>query len=187
MLALHFASHNSDKKESKLSHMYKKYYPDMFRAIYRIIPNEEISRDLVHDTMVKVLENNTVTQIENELSIRSYLVVSAKHAALDYTRVRENQPFANIDEVYAYLDKENTTDSLSELLITQERYNDVVQCIRNLPDTLKEACYYKFVCEMDDAQIAEKLNITYANAAMRIHRGRVLLRKKLAEVYKNEK
>lgn len=187
MLALYLSLCNSEEENYKITYIYEKYYDLMYRAVYRVVPNAETARDLVYDTMVKIIKNSETIRMVNECSLKSYLITAAKHTAFDHTRIKSNQPMVDIDELYAYLDTQSVSDSMQELLITQERYDEVVRCIRTLPDTLQEACCLKYVCELDDKAIATALNISYANVAMRVHRGRALLQKKLAEVRNNEK
>lgn len=187
MLALYLSLCDSEEQQNKLIYIYEKYYDVMYRAAYKVIRNTETARDLVHETMIKIIKNGTALSIENELSLKNYLAITAQNLAIDYMRVKENQPMVDIDELYGELQNEAAPDLMSDLLIDQEQYDRLVQCIRELPDTLQKACYLKYVCEMGDQAIATELNISYASAAMRIHRGKALLQKKLAEVRNNEK
>ena len=186
MLALYLSLCDSEEQQNKIIYIYEKYYDVMYRAVYNVIQDTETARDLVHETMIKIIKNGTALAIDNELSLKSYLAITAQNTAIDYMRVKDNQPKMDIDELYEISENEAAPDMWIDFWIGQERYDRLVQYIRELPDKLHEACYLKYVCEMGDQAIATELNISYANAAMRVHRGKALLQKKLAEVRENE-
>lgn len=187
MLALYLSLCATEEDRHKITYIYENYYATMYSAVYSVVKNADIAPDLVHDTMIKLIKHSETVRLDDEFPLKTYIIAVAKNTARDYVRSKENQPTEDIDELYACLDTEEAAASALDLLIDQERYDELVQCIRSLPDTYKEACYLKYVCEMEDGAIATALNISYANAAMRIHRGRTLLQKRVAEIRKDQK
>lgn len=60
MLALYLSLCDSEEQQNKLIYIYEKYYDVMYRAAYKVIRNTETARDLVHETMIKIIKNGTL-------------------------------------------------------------------------------------------------------------------------------
>ena len=186
MLALYLSLCSSEDESHKVMFIYDNYYRLMYAAAYDIVQDPEVLPDIMQDTLVKLIRNSATIRIEGGFPLKNYVTRAAKNAAIDYLRVMGGKGTLDIDDLPGYQEAEDPSASVPELLISRENYNQVVQCIHALPDTYRDACNMRYLYGMDDKAIAEELHISYDNAAMRVHRGRKLLQKMIAEVRKNE-
>ena len=159
----------------------------MYRAVLDVVKNEEICSDIVHDTMIKLINNSKTIRIDGSFPLKTYVAVAAKNAAIDYLRVNGKKDSMATEDLSSRWDIEDDSAAVIDVVVGNDQYDKLVQFIRELPDTYKNVCYLKYVCDLDEREIAAVLDITYANAAIRVHRGRKLLQEKIAEVQKNEK
>lgn len=175
----------SDEDRGIIDEIYKNYYADMFRMAYKFICDRDISADIVHETMLKIISIFNEHGSDRIKSLKTYVLVAVKYTAIDY--LRTNSKTENHDDISEHWDIADNEPLLIDIVISNESFNQLVSYIRNLPDTYRDACYLKYVCALDDCRIADTLRISRATVAMRIHRGKKLLQKKILEVKSLEK
>lgn len=186
MLALYLSMCTTDEQRNKISYIYETYYTLMYRAVYSIVYDADVAPDIVHDAMIKLIRSNEPILLDNEPSLKSFLSTVAANTAKDYLRVRTKKTTADIEDLSGYLDKESAEPSAWDIMIGDISFYNLVQCIRTLPHTYKDVCYLKYVCELGDQEIADKLHVKYSTVAMRVHRGRKILQQRMTEVQRSE-
>ncbi len=182
MLAFYLAICSSDEQRRKIEFIYENYYKHMFRAVYLKIGNKDIAGDIVHDTMVKLINRHEIIPERKGVPLVTYVVTAAWNTAEDYDRRVKSRQKHMTEEPAACDCNDDNCDTIDNILINQETYRKLVDCIRKLPITYKDVCYCKYVCDMSEQDIANKYDLTYSNVAKRISRGKRILRKRMAEV-----
>ena len=98
---------------------------------------------------------------------------------MDIKRKEDPSKCLDVDEYAQILsdDEENVVD----LILSEEGYEYLKSCIRNLSDTYREVLEMKFLFHMKEREIAQALGISEKNVSVRIFRGRQLLKKMIRE------
>ncbi len=79
-----------------MKQLFHQHYQIVFRSIFRIIRQEETSKDLAQDVFVKLWKKRDTIEIKQNLE--GYLATMAYHEALGYKRKKSNQ-FMNSIEI----------------------------------------------------------------------------------------
>lgn len=187
MLELYLSICETEEDKQKISYIYEGYYQLMYCAAWDIVKNDDNAADIVHDTMLKLIKNSQTISIDGEFPLKTYVTVAVKHAAIDYLRVVGKKDSMTTEDISSHWDIEDDSTDVINAVIEKDEYERIVQYIRELPDKYKNVCYLRYVSDLNESEIAQVLNISYANVATRLHRGRKMLQKRIEEVRKNEK
>ena len=187
MLTLYMSMCASDEEQQRIAYIYEHYYDLMYRAVYQVVQDENVTPDIVHDTMLRLIKSNQTQHVRNGAVLQTYVCIVARNTALEHLRLHDKKVTSDIEAASADADMENPVFCVSDIMIRKEKYNRLVQCIMELPEVLKDACYLRYVCNLSDQEIAPILNIPAQSVAMRVCRGRKILQDKIEEVRRNEK
>lgn len=186
MIELLLSLCDTEQEQQDIKFIYENYYDIMYRAAYSVVKDREITMDLVHDTMLRLIKNRKTIHIDGKFPLKTYVVVAARNAAIDYLRSREKKQSMSIDELAVQLEMRDIAPSALDIIISHEHYETIVRYIRELPEVYRDACYMKYVCSLETDEIATALAITEKNAMMRLLRGRRILKERVAEEYAHE-
>ena len=84
---------------------------------------------------------------------------------------------------------EKVTDlaaTVEEQVIRQEGLGEMYTVIQSLPEKQRDILYFKYILEMDDAEIAEIFKITPASVRQYLTRARRVARQTIQEVNRDE-
>jgi RNA polymerase sigma-70 factor (ECF subfamily) len=173
------------KDEEAYTILIDTYKDQLANYIYRIVWDEEMAKDLVQDTFIKVFLN--IDKYEYITKFKTWLYTIATNLSINQWRrmkkrrilslqaLAENNITAEVEET---ISKPASECPLGTLLAKERR-----QIIKNALSTLKPK--YKIPIVLFDFEqqsyesISEILNIPIGTVKSRIHRARVLLKKKL--------
>lgn len=170
----------------KLEYIYNEYYDLMFRTVYSIVHDEETSADIVHEVILKLINNIDTIRLDGTFPVRNYVFLTAKHTAMDYRRQKENVGIVDLDDPAMQTEAGNEKAIPANVLTSREKYDHLVRCIRSLPDLYRDVCYLKYVGEWKERDIAEALHIPEQTVGVRVFRGKQILRKKISEESEDE-
>lgn len=146
-----------------ISGLFDRYSDMVYRISLNIVRNCEEAQDVVMDTFVALMKQNT---FNDENHIKAWLIRTAENKSLNVissARMRRNQP---LDEVL-----ENTLAAP----LTEGEY-DVLDLVMRLPDKLKTTIYMFYYEDMSAAEISAALGISEATVYKRLERGRSSLK-----------
>ena len=134
----------------------------------------DVSEDLVHDILLRVLQNeDAFADAENPLA---WIYTVAKNRITDYYRKRSNTDSTN--DVNDF----ETTITDSEIM-PESVDNEFTKCLRPLTNRLepkyKEALLLADFNEIKQADAAERIGISISGMKSRIQRGRTKLKEEL--------
>ena len=139
-------------------HIYDSYVDTLFDFGCRIINDEDLIKDCIHDLFVTLGKNRKT--IGNTDSIKLYLFKSLRRKIIKTVK-RKRRLVLNQDWFDGY--KMKNDDSIETLLINQEWNTEIEQklkkAIDNLPKRNKEAIYLKFYKNLSYDEIAEIMDI----------------------------
>jgi len=156
--------------------IYKLYQNNIYKYIYSICYNKEISEEIVHDLFIKIWENRA--ELEQVSHIKSYLYRSAKNLLLNHIqRVKTETRIMDIMELRA----RNTEGVTDDELIYNEYYRIAQHAIDLLPDKRKQIFKLRLDEDLSLDEIAEKLNISKSVVKKQLYAGINFVRKYLGK------
>ena len=169
--------------------LYIKYRDKMLRVAMGYLHDQWQAEEATHQSCLKIIENFDNCKKIPCTEIESWIVVIVRNVCKDRFRRSKREVF--------WADEEGDQESLfnmgwvpgtarepaagRETPESQAAYRYLVELIRSMPETLREALEMRFVLEWSVKEIAEALHITESAATARIRRGRELLLKKMEE------
>ena len=144
--------------------VYMHYKKPLEHFIYKLSGSLDETREIVQDVFVNVWEKRE--QINPRKSIKNYLFVIAKNAALK-TIYKRNKHAGIEDYESRLLDDRETTDDLN----ARETQLLVNIAISNMPRQRREV-FDLYRLGLSSEEIADKLHITKENAAKHLSRAR---------------
>ena len=142
--------------EAAFGELFKYFYPKLLLFAKAILKNHELAEEAVEDVFLKLWQNRKMLPAINNLNY--YLLVAAKHSAIDYLEKMKRQAFFSLDDVeIAFgeipVDPENKLISAEAIAIIQDIIN-----------SLPPKCKLIFRLVKDDGlkykEVAELLNIS---------------------------
>ena len=142
--------------EAAFGELFKYCYPRLLLFAKAILKNHELAEEAVEDVFLKLWQNRKMLPAINNLNY--YLLVAAKHTAIDYLEKMKRQAFFSLDDVeIAFgeipVDPENKLISAEAIAIIQDIIN-----------SLPPKCKLIFRLVKDDGlkykEVAELLNIS---------------------------
>ena len=142
--------------EAAFAEIFKYYYPKLLLFTKAILKNHELAEEAVEDVFLKLWQNRKMLPAINNLNY--YLLVAAKHTAIDYLEKIKRHASFSLDEVeitFAQIpvDPENK-------LISAEAITIIQHIIDSLPPKCK--LIFRLVKEegLKYKEVAELLNVS---------------------------
>lgn len=135
--------------------MYREYFPKIYNYIYYRVLSRETAEDIVSAIFMKVARN-AHTYDEKKASFKTWIYRIAQNALTDYFRARRVN--VALDDVHA--DPALSVSFESQLdVIADERRKALYRVLMELPERERMIIYYKFFEEMNNRQIAMRLEM----------------------------
>lgn len=165
--------------QEALAHIYNCHYKRLVKYGAKLSANEEFVEDCIQDVFLQLWKNKAA--LGNTDSIRFYLLKALRRRITK--GFLKKRPTADIDERgddYHFL----VEYSVEELLVQEEGAANLkhrlIQALGQLTDRQKEAIYLKFYQDLDYAEIAGVMNISYQSIRTLVYHAIKLLREKVA-------
>ncbi len=156
--------------EGTISHLFRDYYPYLYRSAYRVIPDSKIAEDLVQDVFYELWRKRDHLKIN--ISINAYLKRAVVNKALNYIRDQKIKP-----EGEEGLVKINDTQ-LNPLQVVElsELEQRIHQAIKALPERCRLVFSLSRFEEMTYQEIADQLGVSIKTVEHQISKALKLLR-----------
>ena len=167
------------EQEEKVNRIYETYKRLMLYAAYQILGNSEDAEDALQMAMLGICRNAAQIDLSvTEQEIRSYVMTAVQNAAysIQRSRIRRQSQNTSLDEL-----REKAGDvitdghSFVETLAIRERYQEVVEAIRGLPELYREVMFLHYVEEVSISAIAKRLGRKEDAVRQQLSRGRKML------------
>lgn len=167
MLVICLAMLETEQDQRRFTRLFDAYEKKIYAMAFRILGNQAQAEDAAQQTWLKLVENWKRVSILPWKETEGYVVTTAKNAALDILRSeRKTTAFPEDWDPPARED-------------SQPEYNYLVALIRALPENYRRILELKCVEEQTNLEIAQRLRINESTVAVRILRGKSMLRKRL--------
>lgn len=148
----------------------------LFKVAFRVVNEQEVAEDLVHDSYIKASEKEMVFPTMNDATY--WLIRVVKNASLNYVkrRGREQKAYQKV----LYEDHRVMTTGETDLL-REETIEKAKDALSKLPDNLREVLVLREYADMNYKEIGNALGITEGNVKVRVFRAREQLAKIIGE------
>lgn len=172
--------------EKALAALISRHQKDLFSFIYFKLMDEDLANDIFQDTFMKII----VTLKEGRYQDEGKFVVWAKRIAhnliIDHFRVKakyqkvsqttyENEDFSIFDLI------KEPSESIEDLMITQQINSDLHSMILRLPDNQREVLRLRFFDGLSFKEIAEHTDTSINTTLGRVRYALINLRKIMEE------
>ncbi|MCX7880674.1 MAG: RNA polymerase sigma factor [Ignavibacteria bacterium] len=149
--------------------LYEHYNKKVYTYCLKMLGNKEKAEDAFQEVFIKVFENAKSFRGDN---FPAWLFTIARHICLNVIRLQK--PYQEISDNSLSLSYLNTND------VGMREF--VQRAIMQLPVSLREALILREYEDCSYEDIAKILGINLSLAKVRVHRGRLLLKKFLAPI-----
>lgn len=172
MLLLYLSTIDSDESKDKFESLYLKYRKHMKHIALKILGDEHLADDAVHNAFIKIISNlHKFNEIDCQ-ETRNLIVIIIRSVSIDMYRKR-NREFENTD----ILDKEISIETDFSII----EVDNILNAIDILPDIYKDILLLKAEYGYKDREIAKLLGIKVDTVSKRLERARKQLKKQLNE------
>ena len=172
MLIFYTTLIDSDESKDKFESLYLKYRKHMKHIALKILGDEQLADDAVHNAFIKIISNlHKFNEIDCQ-ETRNLIVIIIRSVSIDMYRKR-NREFENTD----ILDKELSVETDFSII----EVDNILKEIDVLPDIYKDILLLKVEYGYKDREIAKLLGIKVDTVSKRLERARKQLKKQLNE------
>ena len=161
----------------KIEKIYKEYYEIVYKYLFGLTRNKDLSEDLAQETFVKMIKH--IDKFEGKSKLSSWLCEIAKNLWIDYIRKnkRQVQIVKNEDdnkeiEIQSYENIENE-------YIEKEEKDKVKEKIDSLDEVYKKVINLRINGELSFKEIGEILGKTENWARVTFYRGKQMLKEEM--------
>lgn len=165
--------------ENALRLLYERYAAWMMGISMRYTGNRDVSRDILHDSFVKIIVSLERFEYRGAGSLKVWIGRIVANTAISF--LKKDKSFFETDIVdniaaneESHADHQEIYDSVSD--------EDIVTCIARLPKRLGVVFNMYMFENLQHSDIAHTLQITEQASRVRLHRAKELLAKELNEL-----
>ena len=172
MLTFYLNLIDSEDKKDKFESLYLKYRKHMKYIAIKILGDEQLAEDAVHNAFLKILNHLNKFQNIDCQETRNLIVIIIRSVSIDMYRKRKKE-FENTD----ILDKELSVETDFSMI----EVDNILKEIDVLPDIYKDILLLKVEYGYKDREIAKLLGLKIDTVSKRLERARKQLKKQLNE------
>ncbi len=167
MLPIYLAMIDTQEDKDKFEHLYKTYRKLLFYVANKILKDDYLAEDAVHNTFLKVLENLERINEADCHKTRSLLVTITRNYCINVYNHQKNHHMFPLDE--------NICDEGNEFAAHAENTDGVINAVLKLPKLYRGPLTLKYVQGFSNKEIANMLDISEANVRKRLERAKKMV------------
>jgi len=181
------SSHEDEDRGLSFEEIVSKYERKIFNLILRHISDREEAEDLTQETFLNAYKS--FATFRGECKIHTWLCQIALNQCKNRFRQRDRRrsvegpsldaPLAGIEDSLRPLEIADWDQSPQEVLLRNETYRYVLKAIDSLPTEYRTVIVLCDLQQMSYQQIAQITGLSLEAVKTRIHRGRLMLRRKV--------
>ena len=167
MLAIYLAMLETEQDQRRFTRLFEAHEKKIYAMALRILGDPDRAEDAAQQTWLQLIKNWDRVSALPWRETEGYVVTVAKNCALDILRAeRKTAAFPEDWDPPAQEER-------------QEEYDYLVSLIRSLPENYRRILELKCVEEQTNKEIARRLGMNESTVAVRVMRGRALLKERL--------
>ena len=167
MLAICLAMLETEQDQRRFTRLFEAHEKKISAVALHILGDQARAEDAAQQTWLQLLRNWERVSALPWKETEGYAVTAAKNCALDILRA-ERRTTAFPEDWDPPAQEEH-----------QEEYDYLVSLIRSLPENYRRILELKCVEEQTNKEIARRLGIKESTVAVRVMRGRIMLKERL--------
>lgn len=164
----------TEEQKSKFEQLYRTYRKLMFFVANKILKDDFLSEDAVHQTFLKIIDIMDTFEDVQCQKTKSYIVTMVRNQSINMYNKQKNHVTIPLEEIENYLSDEIGTRI--------EDQDNLTKAILKLPLIYNEVLTLKYVQEYSNIEIAKILNISEATVRKRLERAKT----KVQDILKTE-
>ena len=152
----------------------------VYNVAYRMMNNAQDAEDITQETFLSAYRS--WASFRGGSSVSTWLYRIAVNACLMRLRKEKRaraQTYTDYQDTDVIDGLPDPSDSPEGIALNSELREQINMAVAELPPDLRAAVVLRDIQELSNAEAAESLGITVSSLKARLHRGRVLLRKRL--------
>jgi len=159
--------------EVALEELYKLMFPKLVRYVVTITGHQQLAEELVQDVLLKFWQNRSLIIIQG--SFKSYLFKALHNYALNAVRQQRalkqtvNQPVS--EEMWQFIaDHYVFSEAVADRLYSDDTHKIIDRAVEELPEQCRLVFCMSRFDDMDNEEIAKKLNLSENTIKAHIYR-----------------
>lgn len=157
----------------KIEKIYREYYDTVFKYLFCLTHDKELSEDLVQETFVRMIKN--IDKFEGKSKLSSWLCEIAKNLWIDYLRKNKRKIELNENEELNIQSEQNIENEYIE----REDENKVFEKIKALDEISQKVMYLRVKGEMSFKEIGDILDKSENWARVTFYRAKQKVKEKM--------
>ena len=158
------------------------HYTDIFyKLVGGYVHDQHIAQDIIQEGKLQILLSLKSLQETDKFGSWAYTIM--RRECIHTVKNRKRQPVSESElteqEKHQYEQATADRPEVKEPVDSEFPHGIVKTAVYRLPEKYREVAILYYFDKLDWHQIAKMLNITPENAAVRLHRAKLMLRKKL--------
>lgn len=152
--------------------IFRQYFGDLCRTIYRIIPDEAIAQDIAQEVFVQLWQRRHTLSVQTTLG--AYLRRAGINRALNY--LRDNRRFSDADDTQVLETQVSHETNIEQTLEVSELQEAIDRAIDQLPERCRLVFILSRFEDLSHQEIADQLAISPKTVENQITKALRLLR-----------
>ena len=148
--------------QNAFDEFYKRLSPLVHGIVLARVPRDEVD-DIVQDVFIAAYNN--LRKLRDKNAVSPWIARIARNRAVEF--YRRNKPTEELSENLSHRDSR------------KNEAREILDVIKEMPDTYKETLVLRLVEGMTGPEIAERTGLTHSSVRVNLHRGMKMLRTKL--------
>ena len=166
-LELHWLKQLQQGDELALSLLMKKYYTDLYNYAIKFSPDEALAKDCIQEVFISLWQRrDTAAGI---LCPRYYLLRAVKNKMLKSLHAKNRHAALTDAQEYDFSPEFSIERTIIEKQVSEEKAEKLRKTLLSLTKRQKEVIYLKYYQYLDNAQIAELMNISRQSVYNLLH------------------
>lgn len=167
-----------------------RYENKVYRLAIKLTRNETLAEEVMQEVFLKIYEK--IGTFRGESALSSWIYRIAANACFAKLNLEKRHQHADLDDAMpqAEIALQERQDSSQELpdrpLLTNEALSVISRAIERLPEDFRVVLTLRDVEGMSNEDVARILELSVPAVKSRLHRARLLLRKKLARYFERQ-
>jgi RNA polymerase sigma-70 factor (ECF subfamily) len=167
---------DNEQDKRKFEILYSLYYKRMFYVAKNILHDVHEAEDALQNAFISLAANIDKVDDISSKSTLSFVLTVERNAAIDLLRKRDAIIYIDDD----FFSHERDID-ISDIIVSEEEFNNVVAAIQKLPDKYKDVLNLHYINNFTVKETASLLSRKASTIKKQITRGKKLLVKHLQE------
>lgn len=167
-----------------------RYENKVYRLAIKLTRNEALAEEVLQEVFIRIYEK--LDTFRGESAFSSWLYRIAANACFAKLNLEKKHQHADLDEVTPQAEQalrelqEAGPEAPDRSLLSREALEVINRSIERLPEDFRVVILMRDVEGMDNEEVARILDLSVPAVKSRLHRARLLLRKRLAGYFDRE-